>query len=87
MTAPAARRVDALTGHVANEKFFKALSEADAFVREVDTLRELQCRVDELAAENADLAERLRDLDESHRITLSRLAVADAQLKRMQATR
>jgi hypothetical protein len=85
--APRARLVDALSGDVAPTAYFKALSEADSLCAELDTLRELQTRNQELAAENADLAERLRDLDESHRITLSRLAVADAQLKRMQATR
>ena len=39
--------------------FFKALSEAENFVAEVDTVRELQCRLDELEAENRSLKARL----------------------------
>lgn len=85
--APQARLVDALSGEKAPNAYFKALSEADNLCAELDTLRELQTRNQELAAERDDLAERLHDLNESHQITLSRLAVADAQLKRMQATR
>lgn len=87
MTAPLARRVDMLSGEVAPTKYFQALSEADDLCREIDGLRELQTRVQELVAERDDLAERLHDLAESHQITLSRLAAANRQLKRMQATR
>lgn len=86
-SAPRARIVDALSGQKAPARFFQALSEADNLCAELDTLRELQTRVDELAAERDDLAERLHDLDEAHQITLGQLAAANAQLKRMQATR
>lgn len=55
MSAPHTRRVNALTGEVADSGFFKALSEADEFVREIDTVRELQTRVDELTAERDEL--------------------------------
>lgn len=54
MTAPIARRVDMLSGEVAPTKYFQALSEADDFVREMDGLRELQTRVQELEAERDD---------------------------------
>lgn len=61
MSAPHTRRVNALTGEVADSGFFKALSEADEFVREIDTVRELQTRVDELTAENRDLRAELAE--------------------------
>ena len=47
----------------------------------------LDAMVTSLAAERDDLAEQLRELDEAHGVTLGRLAAANAQLKRMQATR
>lgn len=74
--APNVRLVNALTGQKAPDKFMAALSEADDFVREIDTVRELQCRIDELTAERNDLAERLRDLSETHQATLDLLADA-----------
>lgn len=65
MTAPLARRVDALTGQVANAVFFQALSEADEHVREVDRARELACRVQELEGDLAAERERLEVLREA----------------------
>jgi len=54
---------NALRGE-ASGAFERALSEADEFVKELDTVRELQCRNDELEAENralkAELAKRKR---------------------------
>lgn len=85
--APKVRLVNALNGKKAPDKFMAALSEADDFVREIDTLRELQCKVDELTAENTELHDRLRDITETHQATLGLLATANAQLKRMKATR
>lgn len=58
-SAPRARLVDALSGEKAPDRFFKALSEADNFVREIDSLRELQCRIAELEAENRELKQQL----------------------------
>jgi len=54
--APPIRRVNMLTGEVANERFFQALSEADHYCRELDTLRELQTRNDELTDRIAELS-------------------------------
>lgn len=65
LVAPAARRVDMLSGDVAPTKYFQALSEADQFVREVDTLRESQTRNQELEAENADLRRQLGQRNET----------------------
>lgn len=89
MSAPLARRVDMLSGDVAPTRYFQALSEADNLCRELDTLHELQCRNAELEAENTDLAERLRDLQETHQATLGLLARARAErdTARLAATR
>lgn len=58
------RRVNALNGNVAPKPsgFFKALSEADAFVAERDTRAELEIRCLELEQENAELKAELRQL-------------------------
>jgi chromosome segregation ATPase len=87
MTAPNVRRVDMLTGQVAPTKYFEALSEADNFVREIDDLRELQCRVQELESENTDLSERLLDLQEAHATTLGLLAQARREIARIKSER
>ena len=55
MTAPRARTVDQFSGRRAPTKFFAALSEADAFCRELDEFDELRTRVQELGAENREL--------------------------------
>jgi uncharacterized small protein (DUF1192 family) len=41
--------VNALRGEAS--AYERALSEADAYCQELDTVRELQCRIDELTAE------------------------------------
>lgn len=53
MIGPEIRIVNALTGEVADRpsRFMQSLSEADNYVRELDTVRELQTRVQELEAE------------------------------------
>jgi cell shape-determining protein MreC len=58
MSAPLARIVDQYSGRKATQ-FFRALSEADELCAELDGLRELQCRVQELEAENAELKTQL----------------------------
>lgn len=73
MTAPKVRRVDALTGRVANERFFGALSEADSLCRELDGVRELQCRIDELEEELSDLRDlHIRTVCENARLRQER---------------
>jgi len=59
--APRFNSVNALKGVVAERpsKFLAALSEADNICRELDELRELQTRVQELEAENAELRSQL----------------------------
>lgn len=54
-SAPLIRSVDALTGQRPPGKFFEAMSEADNLCRELDGVKELRCRVDELVAENREL--------------------------------
>jgi hypothetical protein len=76
-----------LSGDVVPTKYFEALSEADEFCKELDEVHGLRTRNAELEAENTELADRLRDVYETHRITLNRLAIANAQLKRMAADR
>lgn len=49
--APPMRLVDALTGTKAPTALFKALSEADEFVKDLDRVHELETRNDELAEE------------------------------------
>jgi uncharacterized coiled-coil DUF342 family protein len=55
--APPVRRVDMLSGDVAPTKYFAALSEADKLCAELDGLRELQTRIQELEAENEQAVE------------------------------
>ena len=57
-SAPRVRAVDMLTGTKAPTKFFRALSEADHFCRELDEVNELRVRVQEL-----EEAERLAKAD------------------------
>lgn len=87
MSAPRVRRVNAFNGQVAPTKYFQALSEADNLCRELDGLRELQCRVQELEAENAELSERLQSSYEAHDITRGLLAVANREIARIKSER
>lgn len=70
-SAPRTRIVDALSGKVS--------SEAAEFCLELDGLRELQCRLQEVEAERDDLAERLESLHNAHNITLGLLCTARAE--------
>jgi predicted nucleic acid-binding Zn-ribbon protein len=80
---PNIRTINALTGERAPDVFFQSLRDADerlADDRGLDTLREenasLRCELDEVRAERDDLAEKLRELDDSHQITLGLLSQA-----------
>jgi chromosome segregation ATPase len=61
-SAPRARIVDALTGARAPDKFIAALSEADNLCAELDTLREIQCRLAEVEADRDAYRESANDL-------------------------
>lgn len=76
MTAPIFRRLDQLTGDVAESPVGAILDTADQVCAELAEVYELRTRVQELTAENTDLAERLDSLDNAHKITLAALADA-----------
>lgn len=76
-SAPRTRRVDALSGTKSPDSAL--LSEATNFCLELDGLRELQTRLQELEAERDDLAERLESLHNAHQITLGLLCTARAE--------
>lgn len=61
MTAPRFRSLDQLTGEIAErpDKFRQALSEADDFIKELDGVRELRTRLQEVEAERDDLEREL----------------------------
>ena len=75
-SAPNTRIVDQLTGNVSEppSKFFKALSEADHFIAELDGVHELRTRVAELEGERDNLISDLADLREAHAVTVATLA-------------
>lgn len=86
MSAPAFNSVNALNGDVADRpnRFFGALSEADSFCRELDTVHELRARVDELTAERNDLEGQLADARETHRLLLESIAHLNREVTKLE---
>lgn len=85
--APSFRSIDQLAREHDPSKFFGALSEADNFVAELDGLRELQCRVEELEAERDDLADQLVGLRDAHDVTVKCLSVARRDNEKLRSER
>lgn len=72
MNAPAARRIDALTGARAPEVFFRSLSEADEFCRE-------NAAVERLRIENQQLRDSVNEIGCLLQTTQQALAAARAE--------
>lgn len=101
MSAPPTRRVDMLTGRKAPDVFFKALSEADDFIRQLDrgtlaqadaddaaeTIGELLHERDGLACRLDELTEELDDVRGLLRMKVNECADLARKLELMTAER
>lgn len=87
MTGPAFRAVDALSGEVAKRPsaWWAANSEADEFCRELEGLRELQCRVEDLELELAEEQELRMRLVRKNAELKQKLARAESERDTLRA--